>query len=164
MTDPSSLPYRPNVGAALFNHAGKILIARRIEHQAVLSHPWQLPQGGIDPGEDPAIAVMRELREEIGTNAAIILGSIAEWLSYDFPPEIRTSLGTRHRGQRQRWFALRFTGTDDLIRLDADAHQEFSAWRWADLAEIPALAVPFKRHIYERIARDFAVFAKPEGE
>jgi len=164
MTDPTSLPYRANVGAALFNRAGQVLIARRFETDPPLSHPWQLPQGGIDEGETPEVAVLRELREEIGTAAATIIATIPDWLTYDFPPGVITRLGARHRGQRQHWFALRFTGTDDDIRLDADAHQEFCDWRWADLAELPALAVPFKRHIYERIARDFAACAKPEGE
>ncbi|MBW4036766.1 MULTISPECIES: RNA pyrophosphohydrolase [Acidiphilium] len=164
MTDPATLPYRPNVGAALFNRVGQILIARRAGHQASFTHPWQLPQGGIDAGEDPRTAVLRELGEEIGTTEAAIIGEIPDWITYDFPPDIAARLGNRHRGQRQRWFALRFTGTDAMIRLDADPNPEFIDWRWADLATIPALAVPFKRHIYERIARDFAAFATPQGD
>jgi putative (di)nucleoside polyphosphate hydrolase len=164
MTDATSLPYRPNVGAALFNAHGKILVARRATHQASITHPWQLPQGGIDAGEDPRQAVLRELGEEIGTEAATIIGEIADWLSYDFPADVRARLGNRHRGQRQRWFALRFDGTDDQIRLDAHSHPEFIDWRWADLTEIVALAVPFKRPIYQRVASEFAAFAIPQGD
>jgi putative (di)nucleoside polyphosphate hydrolase len=164
MTDPTTLPYRPNVGAALFNRAGKILIARRAAHEASVTHPWQLPQGGIDPGEDPRAAVLRELGEEIGTQDATIIGEINEWLTYEFPTDVITRLGNRHRGQRQRWFALRFTGTDASIRLDADPHPEFIDWRWADLVELPSLAVPFKRAIYERIVAEFANFSTSQGD
>lgn len=173
MTDPAALPYRPNVGAALFNRAGKVLVARRADLRPDDPHPWQLPQGGVDAGENPERAVLRELREEIGTDAATVIGRIDEWLSYDFPPEVLAKFGKRHpgqqhrgqqhRGQQQLWFALRFLGTDDMIRLDADAHREFSAWRWEELAAIPGLAVPFKRHIYERVARDFAPYANRNG-
>lgn len=157
------LPYRPNVGAALFNKAGEVLVARRADLKRADLHPWQLPQGGIDPDEPPELAVLRELREEIGTDAAAVLGSIPDWLTYDFPPDVAAKFGARHRGQRQRWFALRFLGTDDMIRLDADEHQEFDAWRWVPLETIPELAVPFKRLIYERVAREFAGFAKQDG-
>ncbi|MCU4161351.1 RNA pyrophosphohydrolase [Acidiphilium sp. AL] len=163
MTDPATLPYRANVGAALFNRAGKVLIARRADLKRIATHPWQLPQGGIDGDEDPRHAVLRELHEEIGTDAATIIGEIPVWLDYDFPPEIMARSGSKHRGQRQRWFALRFTGTDTMIRLDTHAHPEFDAWRWADLGQIADLAVPFKRPTYQRVARDFAPFAKPDG-
>ncbi|GAA5266188.1 putative (di)nucleoside polyphosphate hydrolase [Acidiphilium sp. MT5] len=160
---PTALPYRANVGAALFNRQGEILVARRTDLKAFERFPWQLPQGGIDAGEDPRRAVIRELREEIGTDAVTIIGEIPEWLTYDFPDEVMQKLGNRHRGQRQRWFALRFLGTDDLIRLDADPHPEFSEWRWVSLATIVALAVPFKHHIYQRVADEFSRFTKPDG-
>ncbi|WP_288048499.1 RNA pyrophosphohydrolase [Acidiphilium sp.] len=163
MTGATALPYRSNVGAALFSRAGKILVARRADLGPDAAYQWQLPQGGIDGDEDPAAAVLRELDEEIGTNAVEVLGEIPEWLSYDFPPDVVAKFGARHRGQRQRWFALRFLGTDDMIRLDAHAHPEFDEWRWTELSSIPALAVPFKRPIYERLARDFARFAKTDG-
>ena len=153
--------YRPNVGAALFNEQGYVLIARRADMAATVDHPWQLPQGGIDENESPRNAVLRELREEIGTDAAEIIGEIPEWLAYDFPPEIARRFDSRHRGQRQRWFALRFTGTDNMIRLNDHEFPEFDCWRWAGLAEIPELVVPFKRAVYARVARDFAVFSKP---
>jgi putative (di)nucleoside polyphosphate hydrolase len=157
MTDSS---YRPNVGAALFNPAGKVFIGRRANLPDTAPANWQMPQGGIDAGEAPADAVMRELLEEIGTNNATILGEHDEWLTYDLPEAIAASaFRGRYKGQRQKWFALRFLGTDSDIALDRDAHPEFSAWRWASLSELPALVVPFKRHIYEAIARDFAQFA-----
>src|SRR5580704_13299692 len=160
----SLLPYRPNVGAVLFNPAGLVLVARRADlpNAEGPAGGWQLPQGGIDEGEDPRGAVLRELAEEIGTDRAEIIGEHPEWMTYDLPPElIGHALGGRYRGQRQRWFALRFQGDDADIRLDADPHPEFDAWRWAELSELPALAVPFKREIYEVLAESFARFAVP---
>jgi putative (di)nucleoside polyphosphate hydrolase len=160
----SDLPYRPNVGAVLFNREGLVFVARRANFPNAEGAPggWQLPQGGIDEGEDPRSAVIRELAEEIGTDRATIIGEHKEWLVYDLPPELLgVAFGGRYRGQRQRWFALRFDGSDGDIRLDADPHPEFDAWRWAPLAELPALAVSFKRAIYETLAVSFARFAKP---
>lgn len=162
MTQAADLPYRPNVGAVLFNHDGRVLVARRADFPNAEGPAggWQLPQGGIDPNEDPRSAVLRELAEEIGTDRAEIIGEHPDWLFYDLPSHlIGVALRGRWRGQRQRWFALRFTGTDSDIRLDADPHPEFDAWRWAELAELPDLAVDFKRPIYEILARSFAPFA-----
>ena len=156
------LPYRDNVGAVLFDARGRILVARRADlpNAEGAAGGWQLPQGGRDPGEDPRVAVFRELEEEIGTRHAEILAEHPDWLAYDLPPELLgKALGGKYRGQRQRWFALRFLGQDADIRLDLDPHPEFDAWRWAALAELPALAVPFKRDIYAVLARDFARFA-----
>ena len=153
------LPYRPNVGAVLFNRSGQIFVARRADLPNAEGAPggWQLPQGGIDEGEDPAVAIFRELEEEIGTARAEIIAEHPDWLTYDLPPElIGKALGGRYRGQRQRWFALRVLGEDSDIRLDLDPHPEFDAWRWADLADLPAMAVPFKRAIYEVLAASFA--------
>jgi putative (di)nucleoside polyphosphate hydrolase len=150
------------VGAVLFNAAGLILVARRADMPNAEGAPggWQLPQGGMDKGEDPAVAVFRELEEEIGTAKAEILAEHPEWLNYDLPVElIGKALGGKYRGQTQKWFALRFLGTDSDIRLDLDPHPEFDAWRWARLAELPGMAVPFKRAIYERLAVDFARYA-----
>jgi putative (di)nucleoside polyphosphate hydrolase len=161
MKDPSLWPYRPNVGAVLFNAAGLILVARRADMPNAEGAPggWQLPQGGMDKGEDPAVAVFRELEEEVGTARAEILAEHPEWLNYDLPAElIGKALGGKYRGQTQKWFALRFLGTDAEIRLDLDPNPEFDAWRWARLAELPGMAVPFKRAIYERLAVDFARF------
>lgn len=159
-----SLPYRPNVGAVLFARDGRVLIARRadVPNAEGPAAGWQLPQGGMDDGEDPRVAVMRELAEEIGTDRAEIIGEHPDWLTYDLPPElVGVAWKGRWRGQTQKWFALRFTGRDADIRLDTDPHPEFDAWRWALLAELPGLAVGFKRPIYEVLARDFARFAAP---
>ncbi|WP_421989204.1 RNA pyrophosphohydrolase [Roseococcus sp.] len=157
-----TLPYRPNVGAVLFNAAGLILVARRADMPNAEGAPggWQLPQGGVDAGEDLRVAVLRELEEEVGTAKAEIIAEHPEWLNYDLPPELLgKALGGKFRGQTQKWFALRFTGTDADIRLDLDPHPEFDAWRWARLSELPEMAVAFKAEIYRRLAVDFAEFA-----
>jgi len=160
----SDLPYRPNVGAVLFNRDGLVFVARRADmpNAEGPAGGWQLPQGGIDEGEDPREAVLRELEEEIGTRRAEVIGEHEDWLTYDLPPNL---LGIawrgRYRGQRQRWFAMRFLGEDSDIRLDLDPHPEFDAWRWVELNELPALAVSFKREIYEVLVRSFARFASP---
>jgi len=160
----SDLPYRPNVGAVLFNRDGRVFVARRADmpNAEGPAGGWQLPQGGIDQNEDPRVAVFRELEEEIGTSKADIIGEHPDWLTYDLPPDL---LGIawrgRYRGQRQRWFAMRFTGEDSDIRLDLDPHPEFDAWRWVALAELPTLAVPFKRAIYDVLVESFAGFARP---
>jgi putative (di)nucleoside polyphosphate hydrolase len=153
-------PYRPNVGALLFNQAGQVLVARRagMPDAEGAAGGWQLPQGGVDPGEDLRVAILRELAEEIGTDKAEIIAEHPNWLTYDFPPDLAASgfrIAKKYRGQSQKWFALRFTGTDADIRLDADPHPEFDAWRWADIEELPALAVSFKRPIYEELVRSF---------
>ena len=153
--------YRPNVGAVLFNAAGLVLVARRADlpNAEGAAGGWQLPQGGMDTGEDPAVAVLRELKEEVGTDHVAMLGEYPGWLNYDLPPElIGKALGGKWHGQTQKWFALRFFGVDADIRLDLDPHPEFNAWRWARLDELPALAVPFKRPIYVQLAREFARF------
>ncbi len=160
----SALPYRPNVGAVLFNRDGLVFVARRADLPNAEGEAggWQLPQGGIDEGEDPRGAVLRELAEEIGTDRAEIIGEHPDWLIYDLPRHlVGVALKGRYRGQRQRWFALRFTGDDRDIRLDLDPHPEFDAWRWTRLQELPALAVNFKRPIYEILTRSFARFATP---
>jgi len=156
MSELTPLPYRLNVGAVLFGPGGRVLVGRRAGTQA-----WQLPQGGIDAGEAPRVAVLRELREEIGTDKAEILGEHPDWLTYDLPEALqKTVLGGRFRGQRQKWFALRFLGVDSDVDLEADSHPEFDAWKWVELSELPGLAVAFKRDIYEVLARDFAPYAR----
>ena len=161
MTD---LPYRPNVGAVLFNQDGLVFVARRADmpNAEGPSGGWQLPQGGIDEGEDPRTAVLRELEEEIGTRKAEVIAEHPDWLTYDLPPDL---LGIawrgRYRGQRQRWFAMRFTGQDSDIRLDLDPHPEFDDWRWVKLSALPSLAVPFKLAIYQVLTQAFARFASP---
>jgi putative (di)nucleoside polyphosphate hydrolase len=152
---PASLPYRLNVGAVLFGPDGRVLVGRRA---GVVAAAWQLPQGGIDESEDPRAAVFRELLEEIGTAKAEILAEHPDWLQYDLPENlVGKAFKGRYRGQRQKWFALRFLGQDSDIRLDADPHPEFDAWKWVPLAELPGLAVSFKRTIYETLAHDFAI-------
>jgi putative (di)nucleoside polyphosphate hydrolase len=158
----NDLPYRPNVGAVLFNRKGLVFVARRADMRNVAesARGWQLPQGGIDEGEDPRVAVFRELEEEIGTRNAEVIGEHPDWLTYDLPPDL---LGVawrgRYRGQRQRWFAMRFNGEDSDIHLDLSPHPEFDTWRWVRLSELPSLAVPFKRTIYEALAASFQRFA-----
>ncbi len=155
------LPYRPGVGAVLFNPAGQVLIARRAD-AALSDGAWQFPQGGIDPGEDPRQAVRRELLEEIGTDQLELLAEHPEWLCYDFPSEWQGRVfGGRYRGQRQRWFALQFLGGDADIRLDTHTHPEFSAWRWCDLADAPRLTIAFRRPVYDALVTLFAPYAAP---
>lgn len=153
------LPYRKGVGAVLFNAGGLIFVGRRIDTPG---DAWQLPQGGVADGEKPARAVLRELREEIGTDKAEILAKSSAWLRYDLPADLvgRVWRG-RYRGQRQRWFALRFTGSDADIDIAASRHAEFDAWRWVAFTDLPALAVPFKRTLYTRLLDEFGHFARP---
>lgn len=158
-----NLPYRRNVGAVLFNKQGLVLVARRAKFPNAEGPAggWQLPQGGIDADEDPAAAIFRELGEEIGTANAEIIGEHPDWLQYDLPAELIGNVWRgRYRGQRQKWFALRFTGTDADIDLAADKHPEFDAWKWVDIADLPGLAVAFKRDIYSTLARDFLGYAE----
>ncbi|MCE0742475.1 RNA pyrophosphohydrolase [Acetobacter sicerae] len=164
MTDPSSLPYRRNVGAVIFNEAGKIFVARRTDMPGAGGGPdegvWQCPQGGIDDDEATDHAVLREVSEETGMTSLMLLGEHPDWLSYDLPAElVGKALRGRYRGQTQKWYALRFTGPETEIRLDLDAHQEFDAWKWIPLAQLPTLNVGFKKPIYEKLAVSFSRFS-----
>ena len=161
-----SLPYRPCVGIMLINPAGRAFIGRRRggpEHVDA-THSWQMPQGGVDKGEDTYAAALRELYEETNVTSAEKLGEIAEWLSYDIPREIvGEAWSGRFRGQTQKWYALRFTGKESEIDIDCPAgHKpEFTAWRWEKIEKLPALIIPFKRPVYDRVVKEFARFAKP---
>ncbi|HML07848.1 MAG TPA: RNA pyrophosphohydrolase [Xanthobacteraceae bacterium] len=163
------LPYRRCVGTMVLNRAGLAFIGRRVEGPEHIdrAHAWQMPQGGIDPGEDPWPAALRELREETNIRSVERLGEIADWLTYDIPREIvgRAWRG-RYRGQTQKWFALRFTGDDSEIDIahPAGAHEaEFAAWRWEKLKKLPDLVVPFKHKVYERVVAEFAKYAAPSS-
>ena len=149
-------PYRPGIGLVLLNHQGLVFAAQRIDTPG---EAWQFPQGGIDEGEEPRQTVLREMEEEIGTNKAEIIAESADWLSYDLPPEVADkSWKGRFRGQKQKWFCARFTGSDGDINL-ATSHPEFARWQWMDLAAVPALIVSFKRPLYDRVVAEFLPFA-----
>lgn len=152
MIDPSTLPFRPCVGIALFNDAGKVFLGERVDQ----SGSWQLPQGGVDEGEDIERAFFREMKEEIGTDKATIIRIHNKPLRYRFPAHlIGGKLDGRYAGQEQRWIAARFTGVDSDIRLDAHDPPEFQAWKWAKLASIINSAVSFKRDTYIEVIRAF---------
>ncbi len=153
MTKKKDLPYRLGVGAVLFNAQGQVLVAQRLDTPG---DAWQMPQGGMDEDEDPRDTVLRELEEEIGTAAAEIIGETDGWLTYDLPKEIRKTIWKgRYRGQKQKWFALRFLGQDSDIDLQAHKHPEFSAWKWAPFDTVPDLIVPFKKTLYQEIVATF---------
>ena len=140
----------------MFNAAGQVFAAERIDTPGA----WQMPQGGLDKGEKPWPAALRELKEEIGTAKADMLAE-TDWLRYELPLDLVGHVWHgKYRGQEQKWFAARFTGVDRDIDLAADKHPEFRAWRWAALAELPELIVPFKRPLYVSIVTAFAEFAK----
>jgi len=165
---PDGKPYRPNVGIALFNAVGRVLIGRRFRDDGpeiiLPGLEWQMPQGGIDADEDPRGAVMRELWEETGVTRADYL-SETDWLTYEFPafdgqPSHRLA---KFRGQRQKWFALRFTGADDEIDPLTPRNgqpAEFDQWRWERLDRVADLVVPFRREVYRTVAQRFAAYAE----
>jgi len=155
--DHRDLPYRKGVGAVLFDASGRVLVARRID---TAGDAWQLPQGGIDKNEKPRRAVLRELGEEIGTRNAEVIAKSSHWFRYDLPEHLVGKVwGGKYRGQKQRWFALRYLGTDADIDLGAHGQPEFDAWRWVDIGDLPALAVPFKRPLYEALVAEFSPIA-----
>jgi putative (di)nucleoside polyphosphate hydrolase len=159
--DADWIAYRPGVGILLLNRDRHVFVGRRINMPAGLA-AWQMPQGGIDPGETARQAVMRELHEETGTDKAAILAESGGWLHYDLPPEIAGSMwGGNYRGQRQKWFLMRFLGRDSDIDLAAHAQPEFDAWEWVAPARLPDLIVPFKRQLYLDILAEFRRFLGP---
>ena len=155
MTDPASLPYRPCAGVMLLNRDGRVFVGQRLDSTL---EAWQMPQGGIDPGEDALEAAFRELWEETGVarDHVELIAEAPEELQYDLPEDLIGKVWKgKWRGQRQRWFLLRFLGEDGDIDI-ATAHPEFRAWRWAEPAELPELIVPFKQALYERLLELFA--------
>lgn len=158
--------YRPNVGLAVFNRRGEVFIGHRIGSGPDSKDPyqWQMPQGGVDDGESPRQAALRELEEEIGIDDRLVelLEETENWIYYDFPPDIRRAMERRgnYLGQRQKWFALRFLGHDSDVHLDRHT-PEFDDWRWARLQDVPPLVIPFKRGVYDEVARRFARFGQP---
>ncbi len=166
MTD---LPYRPNVGIALFNRHGQVLIAKRFANSGpeivTPGLEWQMPQGGMDEGEDLIACARRELWEETGVTSADYLGQTSEWMSYDFPPYS----GPPHRltvfrGQRQKWVAFRFAGEENEIDVSGVRNgmkPEFNEWRWEALDRVADLVIGFRRPVYEQVALAFRSFAEP---
>jgi putative (di)nucleoside polyphosphate hydrolase len=155
MTDIAALPYRPAAGIMLVNRDGKVFVGQRMDSTL---EAWQMPQGGIDLGEDALTAALRELGEETGIAAdkVELVATAEEELLYDLPDDLIGKLwGGRYRGQRQTWFMFRFTGEDSDVDI-ATEHQEFRAWRWADPADLPAMIVPFKRALYQAVLAAFA--------
>ena len=150
------LPYRPCVGIALFNADGLVWMGNRFGFEGA----WQLPQGGIDDGETPIEAAMRELKEEIGTDKAEIISETPNWLTYDLPEHlIGKAFKGKYRGQKQKWFAMRFVGDDADINIATET-PEFVDWRWEDINRLPELIVPFKRRLYQGLISEFGHLAE----
>jgi putative (di)nucleoside polyphosphate hydrolase len=163
--DRETLPYRDCVGIAVFNGKGQVLIGRRKaqgdpEDSAELGAPWQMPQGGIDKGEEPKAAALRELFEETSIRSVEPVAEAPGWIYYDLPDAmLGTALKGKYRGQRQRWFAYRFTGSESEINVtepgDGSMPAEFDTWRWEELSRLPDLIVPFKREAYMQVVAAF---------
>ncbi len=150
----SKLPYRPCVGVMLMNHDGYVFVGQRIDRDQAA---WQMPQGGVDKSEDPRDAALRELWEETGVTADLVelVASTDDWLNYDLPHDLVPNIWKgRFRGQKQKWYLFRFTGTDDQINIQTE-HPEFSEWRWLPPAELVQNIVPFKRVVYEQLMDRF---------
>jgi putative (di)nucleoside polyphosphate hydrolase len=168
LPDSEWAAYRPGVGIMLLNPGGHVFVGRRKDMPAGLA-AWQMPQGGIDPGETPRQAALRELEEEVGTDNVEIIAETRGWLHYDLPPEVAQGIahargfpnglwGGRYRGQRQKWFAMRFLGQDADIDPAAGEHPEFDAWEWVAPARLPELFVPFKRPLFEAVMAELAPY------
>ncbi len=147
------LPYRPGVGIMLLNKNSQVFVAKRID---TAEDAWQMPQGGIKNGEDPRQAALRELKEEVGTSSVKIIAESQQWLQYDLPSGFVSKVWKgRFRGQRQKWFALRFLGEDHDINIHT-TKPEFDAWKWVNSADLLDLIVPFKRGLYGKIIEEFS--------
>ncbi len=167
MPDPEESKYRPCAGICLFNAKGLVFVGarKRLRDTDGSTQVWQMPQGGIDDGEDPESAARRELYEETNVTSVDLVGELAEWLTYDLPPGTpKTGWRRRYCGQAQKWFAFRFRGQEDEIDVmnpGGGGHKpEFLDWKWVRLAETPSLVVPFKRPVYEQVVAGFAGLAR----
>lgn len=153
----TDLPYRPCVGIMLINADKQVFVARRIDTpKDADQEAWQMPQGGIDDGETPRQAALRELEEEIGTANAVIIGETDGWLRYDLPSHLIGKVWKgKYRGQEQKWFLMRYSGADDEVNIHDREHPEFDAWKWAEVEDVPKNIVAFKRDIYTQIIGQF---------
>ena len=151
-TYSSSLPYRPGVGMMILDQQNMVFVGKRIDTKVLA---WQMPQGGIEVGETPSSAALREMVEEIGSNNAHILAESKCWYSYDLPKFLIPKLWNgSFRGQKQKWFLIRFMGTDNDINIHTD-NPEFCEWRWVSLTELPSVIIPFKRKLYKAVIGEF---------
>jgi len=162
MTAFADLPsgYRPCAGAAVFNRDGNVFVGCRVGMDPVEGYAWQLPQGGLDKGEDPEAGARRELLEETGIRSVTLLGTHDDWLVYDFPPEILGKRFKKYKGQAQRWYAYGFTGDASEVDLSHHGKPEFQQWDWVPLNRVPSLIVPFKRNVYDAIVSAFQPVAE----
>lgn len=162
-TDPESLPYRPCVGIMVLNAQGLVWAGHRIAEPdsefAGTTKLWQMPQGGIDKGEEPLAAAQREIFEETGMESLTLIEEAPDWIKYDLPPDlIGVAFKGKYRGQTQKWFAFRFHGDESEIRINpppAGEKAEFDQWAWRSMADLPGLIVPFKRKLYDEVVAAF---------
>lgn len=167
MTEYETLPYRSCAGVMLLNRDGLVFIGRRLggpEHTDA-THTWQMPQGGLDPDEDPYQGALRELYEETNVRSVVKLAESKDWYAYDLPSEVgKGAWRGKYRGQKQKWFALRFTGNDkeiDVVRPGGGKHKpEFLEWRWEPMQNLPKLIIPFKRQVYVQVVKEFSRFGE----
>ena len=167
--DPATLPYRPCVGQMVINADGLVWVGRRADSEKDAEGRgawWQMPQGGIEPGEDPAIAARRELFEETAIRSVVEIAETSRWLTYDLPAHlIGRAWGGRYRGQQQKWFAYRFTGSDSEVNINPPPglEAEFVEWRWTPAGELLDLIVPFKRDVYRQVLGEFSALARSQN-